>query len=179
MGLDMFLTKKTYIWSDWNNGGKRDLFQLQIPEKYNHIKPERINEISEEVAYWRKSNQIHSWFVENVQNGVDDCGEYYVSKEKLQELVDLCEKVISKVEYKEGEILTRTTWSGGKTTHTYEKGKIVSNVEEIQQLLPSKGGFFFGSTEYDEYYIADLEQTVKQLKPLLQEEGSFYYSSSW
>ena len=25
------------------------------------------------VAYWRKANAIHSWFVENCQDGVDEC----------------------------------------------------------------------------------------------------------
>ncbi len=29
--------------------------------------------IQEEVAYWRKANAIHKWFVENVQDGQDDC----------------------------------------------------------------------------------------------------------
>ncbi len=37
-----------------------------------------------EVGYWRKANQIHNWFVKNVQGGVDDCGYYGVTKEKLE-----------------------------------------------------------------------------------------------
>jgi hypothetical protein len=50
-------------------------------------------------------------------------------------------------------------------------------------LLPTQGGFFFGDTEYNEYYLDDLRQTLRQLEPLLTEkrfEGfSFYYCSSW
>ena len=38
------------------------------------------------LMYWRKSNQIHQWFVENVQGGVDNCEEYGVSLEDLQKL---------------------------------------------------------------------------------------------
>ncbi len=34
--------------------------------------------------YWRKSNQIHQWFVENVQGGKDDCAEYSVSFDQLK-----------------------------------------------------------------------------------------------
>lgn len=26
------------------------------------------NDIAEEICYWRKANQIHNWFVENVQS---------------------------------------------------------------------------------------------------------------
>lgn len=43
--------------------------------------------VSVNAAYWRKVNAVHKWFVDNVQNGEDDCGEYYVSHEKLQELL--------------------------------------------------------------------------------------------
>ena len=28
-----------------------------------------------QIASWRKANAIHKWFVDNVQDGVDDCGD--------------------------------------------------------------------------------------------------------
>ena len=36
----------------------------------------------------------------------------------------------------------------------------------FQRILcwPTHEGFFFGSTEYDEYYFADLESTIEQLE---------------
>lgn len=34
--------------------------------------------------YWRKSNQIHQWFVQNVQGGTDNCDEYSVSLDQLK-----------------------------------------------------------------------------------------------
>ena len=34
--------------------------------------------------YWRKSNQIHQWFVQNVQGGKDNCEEYSVSLDQLK-----------------------------------------------------------------------------------------------
>lgn len=46
------------------------------------------------VAYWRKANQIHQWFVMNVQSGVDECEEHTVSRERLQELVNVCTEVL-------------------------------------------------------------------------------------
>ena len=36
------------------------------------------------LMYWRKSNQIHQWFVQNVQGGKDNCEEYSVSLEQLK-----------------------------------------------------------------------------------------------
>lgn len=46
------------------------------------------------MAYWRKANAIHSWFVQNVQENKDECQESYVSKEQLKELKGLCEEVL-------------------------------------------------------------------------------------
>ena len=36
------------------------------------------------LMYWRKSNQIHQWFVQNVQGGKDNCDEYSVSLDQLK-----------------------------------------------------------------------------------------------
>jgi hypothetical protein len=52
----------------------------------------------EQVGYWRKANQIHRWFVENVQDGVDNCGEYTVTREKLDELLTNVYYVLKKPE---------------------------------------------------------------------------------
>lgn len=44
--------------------------------------------------YWRKTNSVHKWFVDHVQNGVDDCGYYDVDWEQLNELRKTCHKVL-------------------------------------------------------------------------------------
>jgi len=46
-------------------------------------------------AYWRKANQIHSWFVKNVQDGVDECREHRVSVEQLKELLGTCQMALA------------------------------------------------------------------------------------
>ena len=154
MGLDMYLKKVTYIGNEYRKPEQR--LKIISPKKEegvtfpigNQIKEDRISSISENVAYWRKANQIHKWFVDNIQNREDDCREYYIDKEKLEELLNLCKKI------KEKQL-------------------------QPEESLPTQGGFFFGSTDYDEYYMQDIENTIEQLEPLLQEEGDFYYSSSW
>ena len=47
------------------------------------------------LAYWCKTNAIHNWFVQNVQNGVDDCDRYYVSAEQLVQLSDLVNNTLN------------------------------------------------------------------------------------
>lgn len=56
------------------------------------------------VANWRKANQIHRWFVKNVQNGLDDCKSYEVNIGSLMVLRNLCEMVLLK-KYKACDIL--------------------------------------------------------------------------
>ena len=60
-----------------------------------------VKTITVEAGYWRKSNQIHNWFVQNVQDGVDECQEAYVSREQLKELRDTCQKVLDNHELAE------------------------------------------------------------------------------
>lgn len=51
------------------------------------------------------------------------------------------------------------------------------------KLLPTTEGFFFGGTDYDEYYWEELERTKKELRLLLDNEAlkpfDFHYRSSW
>jgi len=52
------------------------------------------------------------------------------------------------------------------------------------ELLPTGSGFFFGSTEYDWYYFADITQTIIILKGALDGVGedtwpSWTYQASW
>lgn len=49
------------------------------------------------------------------------------------------------------------------------------------ELLPTTSGFFFGSTDYDEYYFQDLTSTVEIIDECLglPEAWDFEYHSSW
>ena len=85
MGLDMYLTAKRYIWRH------REAEVLEAVNNLCLVKPHyRPKQIEYEAAYWRKANQIHGWFVTNVQDGKDDCEEYVVSLPQLQKLYEAC-----------------------------------------------------------------------------------------
>ena len=93
MGLDMYLTRKTYIGAQYEHRNVKGTIDITINGKQIPINFNRVCYVEEDVGYWRKANAIHKWFVDNVQNGVDDCKDYYVPKEKLEELLDICKKV--------------------------------------------------------------------------------------
>jgi len=99
MGLDMYLNGKRYMSKYFNeeDGARAEDIADKFPELQgwkSRFGESPVKEIRIEAAYWRKSNQIHKWFVDNVQGGNDDCDYYYVSREQLKELRDTCQKVL-------------------------------------------------------------------------------------
>lgn len=64
-----------------------------------------------------------------------------------------------------------------------EDGKYVKDPSVAEELLPSTSGFFFGSTDYDEWYIDDIKRTIDIITKVLEttdfETQMLYYCSSW
>ena len=85
----MFLTAKRYIY---NFGDDDKALRNALEDLKVNGMP--IKELSYEAGYWRKANQIHKWFVDNVQGGVDDCGEYLVYTRALERLLELVNEVL-------------------------------------------------------------------------------------
>jgi hypothetical protein len=148
MGLDMYLNVKCYLDTD-ELSAVRDVLKENDIQGLNNYTPKTIEF---EIGYWRKANQIHNWFVENVQLGKDDCNEYYVDKSQLLALKETCEKVLN-------------------------------DTSLAAELLPPRKGFFFGSSDIDEYYLNDLTKTVSILNKMFNnpqhKKWSVYYESSW
>lgn len=140
--------------------------------------------IMDQVGYWRKANQIHNWFVENIQDGVDDC-DYHreVREEDLEDLLDVCKTVLKSCEMVEGEICNGYTYEDGKQIPMMEDGKYVKDPSVAEELLPTSSGFFFGSYDYDEYYVEDIKNTIEIITKVLEttdfETQMIYYVSSW
>ena len=161
MGLDMYLEQHHHYGgkyrSDGYEGGHTLTIKGDFIKKWD-IKRENISHIAEEVASWRKANHIHGWFIENVCDGTDECRPIWVASEKLQELVDICYKVLKALDKK--------------------------NYKRAETLLPPMEGFFFGSYDIkDEWYRQDIEYTIKEIEPILQKkrnvDSDFYYITSW
>lgn len=49
--------------------------------------------ITSAVGHWRNFYPMHNWFVENVQNGIDDHRRYWVLDEDFRELTAYLEKL--------------------------------------------------------------------------------------
>lgn len=188
MGLDMYLIRKKYIGANYEHNQVKGKIEIEIRGKKIPIEFNRVTYIEEESCYWRKANAIHKWFVENVQDGNDDCRNYYVSTEDLKKLLDVCKKVKETAIIKKGKVQNGSHLENGEWVADMEDGEYIENADEIDEILPTTDGFFFGSTSYDQWYMKDIDYTIERLEQLLKEEkelnnlgfySDFEYCSSW
>lgn len=159
MGLDMYLRAERYLPGfEFAEDDEKDRYRkvLEIVGlKGDASSPSATVEVT--VAYWRKANAIHKWFVDNVQHGEDECRPHTVSRDQLQELQSLCDQLVSKYE------------------EDPQRGKVLA-----EELLPPQSGFFFGSTDVDDWYWNDLRDTVKMIGEALENDCDWFtYQSSW
>lgn len=60
--------------------------------------------------------------------------------------------------------------------------RVLKNHGLAHSLLPTQGGFFFGSTDYDEWYFSDVKDCLRQMKKyrkLLKDGVTGYVIFSW
>jgi hypothetical protein len=187
MGLDMYLYKKTYV-KNWEHTAKelKHSFSVKIGGKVRKdIKPERIAYITEEVAYWRKFNALHGWFVEQCASGIDECQEIYIGREKMEELLKVLKQVSELLNNSKLVVKVLKNWN----EQDYEV-KTFDCEDEVKDIFSPTQGFFFGSDCIDEYFKSDVEDTIETIDGLLKEtenedavkglySGDFYYRASW
>ena len=115
-----------------------------------------VSKVTIELGHWIKANQIHKWFVDNVQEGVDNCVETDVSRYQLTLLKNTCLDVIE-FNHKAPEILP------------------------CQLGMFFDGTGHFGVINYSEPYYEVLNSVVNSINSALSlpEEWEFKYRSSW
>ena len=176
MGLDMYVNirhkdtqSKLDAYKAWENKYSYEEWQRlteEQVEEYRNSEPEYDeNMYGKELMYWRKANQIHNWFVQNCQNGVDDCEYYAITVADLMKLKELCEKILTMTEKRKA--MRYTSYSATEKEEVDVLYLTPEGVEYASEHLPSRSGFFFGGTEYDDWYVWDLENTVEQINDTL------------
>jgi hypothetical protein len=139
MGLDSYLNARRYVSSaKWASDNGKTYAKLRslagvkaedVPVPYPH------GTITINVAYWRKANAIHKWFVDNVQEGKDDCKPYYVSREQLGVLLGLCQDILKGVRGSE-DLPTQNGFFFGDTDYgECYKADLESTVKQLTAIL--------------------------------------------
>jgi len=158
MGLDMYLnrTNRTDHTISELESTDHETINPKSPEaapflplrEYEY--PKGVYSIFHEVAYWRKFNALHNWFVSRVQGGVDECQTSEIDEETLVELIDDLKDV--------------------------SRGEVIEDLEPVS-------GFFFGSTDKDEYYLEQINHALNTFEDVLKtfdfKKYRLFYRASW
>ena len=142
MGLDMYLKGKVFL--DYNSPEREDIAKMLEIDGYD------VSAVTVELGYWRKANHIHKWFVDNVQNGVDNCGEYLVSKEDLETLLLICKQALEDKTKASSLLPTQQGFFfGGQEYDDWYFDDLESTVEILEKALN-----FYNEKIVDIYYRA-------------------------
>lgn len=204
MGLDMYINRKVrrYHKDDGTytldlDGYKSDRFGCGNGEW-----------IETEVAYWRKANAIHKWFVDNVQDGEDECQETEIDIDVIREIRDLCLSILKDMKgqvlrvpkkdvksfkefygqkdgFKQRIVIDPDNLSALEGATDYH---VVSDTSVCRLRLPTEDGFFFGSVKYNGVYFWNLAKTIEMMNRIIDEDAemtaaggspTYSYVASW
>lgn len=156
MGLDMYLTGKRYISKHFNEGDteRAEAIQKLFPE------------LEGKAGRWGDASPVKEVQIEaGYWRKANMIHDWFVKN--VQDGEDECRPhYVGREQLEELRDLCK---------------QVLENREKASELLPTASGFFFGSTDYDEYYFQDLEQTVEIIDAALELPPSwdFEYRSSW
>lgn len=206
MGLDMYLEKlprnKTREQLDAESD---EAWAKGIDYWREHIRKVR------EVAYWRKVNWLHGYIIRTFAGGVDECQDIWLKRGDIELILNTVKKTADilsgkrlipqkengVVDYKyvyvddadkepfiieasDGKLKDKAALEA-KLNEGYFKVETSAN-KQLDEVLPPEHGFFFGSYEYDNYYVWDVFETIEMLEKVLAEWDNNYryvYQASW
>lgn len=163
MGLDMYFyaRKTTYkSFSKWDNPERAN--EASYPEDLkifsDYIYDRNFKSVQTEtryqIGYFRKFNALHSYIVKTFADGIDNCQDIILYKEDVEQIKKVLDDVLE--------------------ANTEEKAK---------ELLPTQSGFFFGGTDYDEFYFEDVKDAADLMQSFLDnfdfENYQLVYQASW
>lgn len=103
------------------------------------------NALYSEVSYFRKVNFLLPYFKYE-----ENCSEIVIDKCEVEELIEDCKRVLA--------------------------AKDTDEVESVaDELLPTEAGFFFGNTDYDEWYFNDVREVADKFTEIL---GTFDFDEN-
>ena len=105
-----------------------------------------------EDAYFRKVNFLYHYFQPKL---VDEC--CFVTKAEIEDIIERCDKILEGFNFRK-----KVPYFDSECSLIYKK------IDLAKELLPTQSGFFFGSTDYNRWYFADVKNCKKQMKKLLK-----------
>lgn len=123
------------------------------------------------IGYFRKHHSIHKWFVNNIQNGVDDCGRYEIQLKDIENLKELCEEILSHVTKEKREPKFYTDFNGVQHEVWQLDNYIVD--EEGKNIIDEKLPSY--DMDYSDDYFYCVENCIEVLNKVIDFcDGNFF-----
>lgn len=137
-----------------------------------------------EVCYWRKANAIHKWFNIHFIKQQDPWGYYEITEDDLQGLLLICKLLRCLKDNPNNSILSfiNTKWFNYVQNESPDWDYDAADLIAQAILPPDNMGCFFGSGAVDDWYWENIDDTIKQLTKVLEDEEGyrkFFYMASW
>ena len=146
-----------------------------------------------EIAYWRKFNALHGWFIDEYErrSGIrKDNAELPISKEMFEHFKQVFHNTVHEVlfEYPKGQTLYAKNFLTYVAKNPDEgiPENILQVKEEYAEPFPDVGtlvptsGFFFGNTSFvDPYYFAGTRIFIGDAEQEYENSNILVYYSSW
>lgn len=176
LSLDIGIEKGNKVFNEIVE--KLDLADIQT-EKMGW----EILNIHKSVMYWRKANAIHNWFVQKFAfEGEDNCQPLWISKESMAD--EFRRDLLMALANPERTYELQNPITKYALDDFLAKNPI--DEKTYENPMPPQEGFFFGSTNLDDYYYSTIEDTYAEITTLLNklddkgnDRVSFIYQASW
>ena len=157
-----YARKTTYkSFSKWDNSGRAK--EVNYPEDLktfsDYIYDRNFKSVETEtryqIGYFRKFNALHSYIVKTFADGLDNCQDVLLYKEDVEKIKKVLDDVLN----------------------------IHQQAEKAKEILPTQSGYFFGGTDYDEYYFEEVKVAADLMQNFLDnfdfESYQLVYQASW
>jgi hypothetical protein len=154
MGLDMYLNKKTYV-KQWDHQSPEEKYEVVVTKGGKPVDGIKASRIK------YVEEEVGYWRKAN------QIHQWFV--EKVQKGKDNCAEY--SVDYEQLRDLLNACED------------VLDDHSKAEQLLPRSSGFFFGSTDYDDYYFEQVQNTYDILMSIVSagdaDTAEYTYQSSW
>lgn len=126
----------------------------------------KLQRKGKELSYFRKVNFLVKFFNDKM---VEYCGgtildglDIPIDKEWCEELLEKCTQVVNKY----NELKTLYTPDTDKNNTKLFESEEANNLfaKFASETLSTMAGFFYGSTDYDKWYLEDVKDVIEHLK---------------
>lgn len=83
MGLDMFLEKQITFFDN----------DVEVSVDGEVVDFGHVISVTSAVGHWRNFYPLHDWFIQNVQQGINDHRRYWILEDDLREVTEYLEKL--------------------------------------------------------------------------------------